>query len=1174
MGRLSWLLGVVLLLGRSLANAPQPFRFSDDFGKYQAGSIGEPNWEVTNIGFEVRDGAMRAEVAAGRGYAILKTLPMGRTVTVEANLVVHKAISADWKVAGVGVFVDERNYWHIALVESPDAQGKKHFAELHQMLDGVWLSDVQDPTRLTTEEETGGFDWEYGRTYRLRIVLSKERIAGEVFDAEGKLRFRCIRRLDNRAVAFGRPMLTCGGFAATFDDVKAEVNEPMPEPKRERKTYPSFVSRPFPHAPRPVKATGFFRTEQINGVWWLIDPNGYPTLSIGTDHVNYFVHWCEKLGYAPYHENVKRKYGSEEAWAKEAVRRLLSWNFNVLGANNSVKARYQGLAHTEFLAFGSDFASVADIVPKVHWTGFPDVFDPRFERFCDLRAKQRCAPNKDDPWLLGYFLDNELEWWGKSGRPWGMAEEAWKKPDDRACKQALVRILREFYRGDIKAFNADFGTNFASFEDLLASQTPSQPLNERGQKALMAFVHEAAERYFRITAQAIHKYDPNHLNLGCRFAWDAPEPAWEMAGKYCDIVTVNLYPRIDLERGVVLGVEEHLRKRYEICKKPIIVTEWSFPALDAKDSQGRPLPCKHGAGMRVDTQEQRARCYAIMQRTLFSLPFIVGSHYFMWVDEPALGISSTFPEDSNYGLVNEADEPYPELTAMATKVNAQMVALHGGMTAELSAALVPLQKLVFVRNSGKVSADFTLAVWVNGERFDHRIRLEGGSAQIISLKTDLPENEAVYIRAVCDPEDEVPEQNKADNVAEAILPPKGHGTRGTGQVKGVCAVAWNPTGKTLMDVPISVPLPRSLQGFEDIIVKDARGNELPSQVSVKLNSVIVLVKELKPYNAVTLWLSGEKERKGIRRASTPFAVHHAAKGKGYTIETPTLLLIKDEPDGDAFDRILLRDTGQGARDTGREGEAPAEPRFGLRDRTERDEGIELGSFTPLIWQVVAEQNLWVRPDSVERMEVVEVGPARLVVDITFVKGQGTWDTGQVITEVGAGGKFEPLRVEPQPFRCAYRFTFFADQPFFLAQCLWVENIGGRAWQWRGYYHYTPSRIGGNSADDEVGGPNVPNYWLSFASWRDPKLKVHYGVVPLREDERLSVYFWKDEGGGQHPDCHRKLEGTLKPGERWQPKEGEPVIAVFGVRETDANPRPWSELIGQLRSWGEIGLKVF
>ncbi|MCS7192648.1 MAG: hypothetical protein NZ937_06690, partial [Armatimonadetes bacterium] len=211
---------------------------------------------------------------------------------------------------------------------------------------------------------------------------------------------------------------------------------------------------------------------------------------------------------------------------------------------------------------------------------------------------------------------------------------------------------------------------------------------------------------------------------------------------------------------------------------------------------------------------------------------------------------------------------------------------------------------------------------------------------------------------------------------------------------------------------------------------------------------------------------------------------------------------------------------------------------------------------------------------VEKFEVVEISQARLVVDITFVKRQGLGNEGRVITEVGAGGKFEPLRAEPQPFRCAYRFTFFPQHPFFFAQCLWVENTSRHEWLWRGYYHYIPSRIGGDAKDDEVGGPNVPNYWLAFASWRDPNLQVHYGVFPLREDERLFVYFWKDEGGGQHPDCHRRLEMVLKPKQRWQPKEPEPVVAVFGVSESEDEPSPWSKLIQTLRAWSKIGVKVF
>ncbi len=283
-----WMLSVLSIVGGMLlmkASSQQPFRFTDDFSRYPDGSFGEPNWEVTDIGFEVQDGKLVAEIPAGRGYIVMTKSPFASALTVEATLTVQKVIGVEWKIAGIGIIADENNFWHLALVESPQKDGRRHFAELHQMLDGVWLSDVQEPTRLTTEEDTVGFDWQYGRPYRLKVALTRERIIGEIFEQEGTLRYRCVRRLDNRAVTVGRPMLDCGGFLAEFDDVSGKVKEVAKEPKKEGKTYPPFVSRPSPHAPRPVKATGFFQTEQIDGVWWLIDPNGNPTLSIGTDHV-------------------------------------------------------------------------------------------------------------------------------------------------------------------------------------------------------------------------------------------------------------------------------------------------------------------------------------------------------------------------------------------------------------------------------------------------------------------------------------------------------------------------------------------------------------------------------------------------------------------------------------------------------------------------------------------------------------------------------------------------------------------------------------------------------------------------------------------------------------------------------------------------------------------------
>ena len=86
-----------------------------------------------------------------------------------------------------------------------------------------------------------------------------------------------------------------------------------------------------------------------------------------------------------------------------------------------------------------------------------------------------------------------------------------------------------------------------------------------------------------------------------------------------------------------------------------MLTEWSFPALDAG------LPSTHGAGQRFFTQAERAKATGIYAKTMLAMPFMVGYDYFMWVDEPELGISGQFPENSNYGLISEDYKIYTEI---------------------------------------------------------------------------------------------------------------------------------------------------------------------------------------------------------------------------------------------------------------------------------------------------------------------------------------------------------------------------------------------------------------------------------------------------------------------------------------------------------------------------------
>jgi len=417
------------------------------------------------------------------------------------------------------------------------------------------------------------------------------------------------------------------------------------------------------------RRTGFFRTQEHDGVWWFITPGGDGFYVLGTDHVNWNGHPCEKLGYAPYNRNLMNKYGEIDEWVQLAVSRLLSWGFNTLGWGHSKEMRHRGLVHTEHMEFGTSFAKAESISAPATWTGFPDVFSRKFSDHCDRMAKKSCEPNRDDPWLLGYFTDNELEWFGKSRRDTGLFEEAIRKEPASPAKKRLAHLLKLRYPS-LKDLNRAWGTKLEGFEDILDMEEPP-PLNRCVEGDAEAFVRLVAEEYFSTVTDAIRRYDPNHLILGCRFGSDAPPSVWEVAGRYCDVVTVNCYRTIDLARGVLSdGFEEDLKKWYGLAGRPLMITEWSFPALDAG------LPCKHGAGQRVATQKDRAKAFTIFQRLLFSTPFVVGSDYFMWVDEPALGISSSFPEDSNYGLVNEEDEPYPELTSAASELNPKVYAIH------------------------------------------------------------------------------------------------------------------------------------------------------------------------------------------------------------------------------------------------------------------------------------------------------------------------------------------------------------------------------------------------------------------------------------------------------------------------------------------------------------------
>jgi hypothetical protein len=638
-------------------------------------------WFGDPLIWRFRPEGIACAVSNGHGFALYEAAPLSSNVEVEAVFTPAAAQGGGWNIASVAIVDNASNFWHVALVQSPPEEGAHPRVELCEMREGRWLA--QSNLRIESNESPKAA-WGFGTPYRLALRLDPAGITGSVAAPDGTVLLRRRHAFSGPAVARGRPALRAGGIGGTFAGVRAAWGAPAPAPASVEPAFPPYASDRF--VPEVTDtATGFFRVVQKpDGRWWAMDPLGRGLVLLGVDHVTFHGHWCEKLGYAPHGRKNEAKYAGREAWREETLGRLGAWGFTMLGAGCDPGLRHRGLVHTEFLNIGSHLASLGDeydITPNEHrpCSAFPNVFHPDFEAFCRYRARTMCAPNRNDPWLLGTFIDNELAWWGRGAPDTGLFDAVMKKGATHTAKIALTGFVAARCDRRIEWFNATFGTKLADFKGLLVldSLPNATPDQRELKKAFLVFV---AERYFTVTSRAIREADPNHLVLGARFAGTggAHPAVWEVSGRHCEVVTFNCYPMADLDEGRVytrLGpggepVTGHFATYHGYVRRPMLITEWSFPALDAG------LPSVHGAGQRFRTQRERTQATELFARTMLSLPFLIGYDYFMWVDEPALGITPAFPEDSNYGLINEDGRPYELLTSMFAALHRDAGALR------------------------------------------------------------------------------------------------------------------------------------------------------------------------------------------------------------------------------------------------------------------------------------------------------------------------------------------------------------------------------------------------------------------------------------------------------------------------------------------------------------------
>ena len=137
------------------------------------------------------------------------------------------------------------------------------------------------------------------------------------------------------------------------------------------------------------KKTGFFHVEQLDGRWWLVTPEGNVFFAKGVDSVDF----------GPDRNVVP---ADPQKAAAELARQLKGWGFNSAG---SQRLRVPGMAYAVTLGLASSST------PNLWLLGIvPDYFSPEFREAVDRQAAQLCPGLANDPWLIGYFTDNEIRW--------------------------------------------------------------------------------------------------------------------------------------------------------------------------------------------------------------------------------------------------------------------------------------------------------------------------------------------------------------------------------------------------------------------------------------------------------------------------------------------------------------------------------------------------------------------------------------------------------------------------------------------------------------------------------------------------------------------------------------------------------------------------------------------
>jgi len=422
-----------------------------------------------------------------------------------------------------------------------------------------------------------------------------------------------------------------------------------------------------------TEGTGYFEVAQDeNDVWWFVTPEGNIFYSMGINCVLP----CSRPEYT---EAIFEKYGSYEVWAEAQKIRYQRWNYNTLGAWCNLSL-LENIPYTyQIKTFGEEDFLIA--------RKLPDIWNPEWREFVRSKIENETQEFREDPYLIGYWIDNEVNLGPDIFDKNTLLEEfiTSKYEGKENGKLYTVEFLRDRYQNNVEQFNSVWNMDLKSFDDLYAITdlgkkgyiAQHSPFNRRLKEDIHAFNEFFAENYFSYITTLIRENDPNHLILGTRFhAWGTPKEVIKACGKYCDVLSVNYYRyqrtnNYELMKYIqcffygCVPLDFWMKRYHEIgYNKPIIVGEFGYAARDA--GQNKPM----GAAKLLLSQKDRANYFEWYAKECFKAPYVIGYHWFSFVDKIKKDV------DTKVGVVNIYDEEYNLLVNRMAEINSLAYSMH------------------------------------------------------------------------------------------------------------------------------------------------------------------------------------------------------------------------------------------------------------------------------------------------------------------------------------------------------------------------------------------------------------------------------------------------------------------------------------------------------------------